>query len=268
MPPLRRSLLLFQLSLGLAIATPVLPGFQRGSDKAHAAARKPGRLSEITFAWLNPTLQLGASRPLQLQDLPELDEDLATRVAADAFDTQWAAVTSAPPPPPSLLTPFNVSNVAVALWRCHGGAFAWAGALKLACDLCQIASPLLLKHTIALLEQGAGLGQGAKAVWLLLLLSVTQAFTLRHYFASVFRTGLGMRASVVGAIYRKLLRLSPAARLRASSGEIQNLMGSDAQRIADLTPYLHALWFAPVQVGEEKGEREGVLSQLCLLLPP
>jgi len=24
-------------------------------------------------------------------------------------------------------------------------------------------------------------------------------------------------------------------------------MGSDAQRIADLTPYLHALWFAPLQ---------------------
>ena len=30
-------------------------------------------------------------------------------------------------------------------------------------------------------------------------------------------------------------------------GEITNLMGSDAQRIADLTPYLHALWFAPLQ---------------------
>lgn len=244
---LRRSLLLFQLAIGLAVASPVLPGFQRGSDGARATSQKHGRLSELTFGWLNPTLQLGASRPLQLADLPELDEDLATRAAADAFDMQWTAVSSAPPPAPSLLTPFNISNVAVALWRCHGGAFAWAGALKLACDLCQIASPLLLKHTISLLEQGAGLRQGAQAVGLLLALSVTQAFTLRHYFASVFRTGLGMRASVVGATYRKLLRLSPAARLRASSGEIQNLMGSDAQRIADLTPYLHALWFAPLQ---------------------
>ena len=63
----------------------------------------------------------------------------------------------------------------------------------------------------------------------------------------VSTTGLRVRAALTGALYRKLLRLSPAAQL-ASSGELVNLVGADAQRIADLTPYLHALWFAPLQV--------------------
>ena len=47
----------------------------------------------------------------------------------------------------------------------------------------------------------------------------------------------------------EITRLRPRLRVGASvsEGEITNLMGSDAQRIADLTPYLHALWFAPLQ---------------------
>ena len=32
------------------------------------------------------------------------------------------------------------------------------------------------------------------------------------------------------------------------AGEVTNLIGPDAQRISDLVPYLHALWFAPLQV--------------------
>ena len=219
---LRPSLLLLHLSVGASVASPLLRGASRhGTEQPGAAAAKHGLLAEASFGWLNPMLHLGASRPLQLQDLPDLSDNLSTRLSADAFDAQWAALTAAPPSTtaPSQLTRFNISSVAVVLWRCNGGDFAWSGALKLSCDLCQIASPLLLKHLIGLLEQGSGLREGMRAVVLLLVLTVVQAFTLRHYFASVFRTGLALRAAVVGSTYRKLLRLSPAARLRASACE-------------------------------------------------
>jgi len=39
-------------------------------------------------------------------------------------------------------------------------------------------------------------------------------------------------------------------------------MGSDAQRIADLTPYLHALWFAPLQVPEQACASESSVSNV------
>ena len=72
-------------------------------------------------------------------------------------------------------------------------------------------------------------------------------------FALVFRTGLRLRAAMVGLCYRKLLRLSPAARMRISSGELTNLISLDTNRLSDLVPYLHALWFAPLQIALSSG---------------
>ena len=70
------------------------------------------------------------------------------------------------------------------------------------------------------------------------------------------RTGQRCKSGLISAGYRKLLRLSPAARIGRSAGEISNLLSADAQRIAELLPYLHALWFAPLQV----------MAAVCLLL--
>ena len=123
-----------------------------------------------------------------------------------------------------------------------------AGIIKLVADACQMAAPLLLRHVVGKLEAGAGLREGARATALLFVVSALQAFTLRHYFSQLFFTSVKVKAAIIGASYRKLLRLAPAARLALSSGELTNLLGTDAQRIADLVPYLHALWFAPLQV--------------------
>jgi len=170
-----RPLLLLHLQVILAVATPLLRGASATQRSSATTPGKHGIIADVTFGWLNPTLTLGASRPLQLADLPELDDTLTTHRAADAFDAEWAAVSATPPP--RLAAALNVSDVAVALWRVHGGGFAWAGVLKLACDLCQIASPLLLKYTISLLEQGVGLRAGGKAALLLLSLTVIQVRT-------------------------------------------------------------------------------------------
>ena len=126
--------------------------------------------------------------------------------------------------------------------------FALAGLAKLMSDVCQFATPLLLRRIIGRLERGDGVYGGALVTAALLGVSALQAFSLRQYFAALFLTGLKLKSAIVGGTYRKLLRLSPSARLATSSGEITSLMGSDAQRIGDLVPYLHALWFAPLQV--------------------
>lgn len=137
---------------------------------------------------------------------------------------------------------------ALALYRTIGKEFICAGILKLLSDACQLATPLLLRYLIGKLEAGADLRGGAAVTGILFLVSTVQALALRHYFAQLFACGQDAKAAIVGASYRKLLRLSPSARLGTSSGEITNLLGQDAQRIADLVPYLHALWFAPLQV--------------------
>ena len=49
------------------------------------------------------------------------------------------------------------------------------------------------------------------------------------------------------AIYRKALFLSAGERQSRTLGEITNLMSIDAQRLQQLTNYLHALWYSPLQ---------------------
>ena len=44
------------------------------------------------------------------------------------------------------------------------------------------------------------------------------------------------------------MRLSNSARNRYSVGQIVNLMSVDAQRVADVTFFIHDLWSAPVNI--------------------
>ena len=227
-----------------AVSTPTALHLRRNQNDSPAqatadleAAASP--LSSLTFSWLNPTLRLGSRRPLEESDLPPLHQSDSSNRAADGLENQFEAMRA-------IGTASQPNAAALSLWRCFGREFAEAGVIKLLSDVCQLASPLLLRHIIGLLEAGAGVAQGARATAALFAVSCVQAFSLRHYFARLFRVGLKLRAAVVGASYRKLLRVSPTARI--SSGELTNLIGPDAQRIGDLVPYLHALWFAPLQV--------------------
>ena len=213
------------------------PGFAPRRPQTEADC---GPLNRVGFGWLNPTLRLGSTRPLQQADLPALRSDDAARLSADKLEEEYTGLVAVGADSPR--------TVARALWRAFGAEFAGAGALKLASDICQIANPILLKRIVSMLERGVGLQSGLGVAGILFVANAVQTVCLRHYFAQTFRTGLRLRAALIGVTYRKLLRLSPAAQIAASTGEVTNLVGADAQRVADLTPYLHALWFAPLQV--------------------
>jgi ATP-binding cassette subfamily C (CFTR/MRP) protein 1 len=57
-----------------------------------------------------------------------------------------------------------------------------------------------------------------------------------------------MRTAIVVMVYKKALVLSSEERERRKTGEIVNLMTVDAQRIQDLTTYLHAIWYSFLQI--------------------
>ncbi len=90
--------------------------------------------------------------------------------------------------------------------------------------------------------------------------ALAQSVILHQYFHICFRTGMRLRASIVMAIYQKSLRVSLASSGQGtgetakdqadkkSTGSIVNLMTVDAQRMQDLTSYLHTVWSAPFQM--------------------
>ena len=55
-------------------------------------------------------------------------------------------------------------------------------------------------------------------------------------YITIFRyaVGIRIRSSLISAIYRKSLRVSPSGKKETTTGEVVNLMSVDVQRLVDL----------------------------------
>uniref|UniRef100_A0A672ZW33 Multidrug resistance-associated protein 1 n=1 Tax=Sphaeramia orbicularis TaxID=375764 RepID=A0A672ZW33_9TELE len=90
--------------------------------------------------------------------------------------------------------------------------------------------------------------QGFFYTALLFICTCVQSLILQQYFHVCFVSGMRLRTAVIGAVYRKALVISNAARRTSTVGEIVNLMSVDAQRFMDLITYINMVWSAPLQV--------------------
>jgi len=144
----------------------------------------------------------------------------------------------------------STTPLAPVLFGAFGGPFAKAGVLKFIHDLCAFVGPNVLKALIRFLKDpGAPVSTGVGLTVLVTLSQLTMSLCLRQYFYQCYRTGLRLRSSVIIAVYKKALKLASSERNSRTSGEITNLMSVDAQRLQDLTPYLHAIWYSFLQIG-------------------
>lgn len=222
----------------------------------------------LLFRWLNPILTQGSSTDegldedhLQLFRLP-----LSCRAGFvfEIFHREWQKQqlqtnTHVPRSTPRhcLANRLHTQqycqgmpSIAYCLAKALGGEFLRAGMLKLIHDLCMFVGPLVLHEFV-------NFTQDAHAHWIKgLILTFTVALSqlvmslcLRHYFFRCYQVGLRVRSAVIMAVYQKTLTISTAERNRLCSGEIGNLISVDAQRIQDLTTYLHAIWYSPLQIG-------------------
>eukprot|EP00559_Dactyliosolen_fragilissimus_P007142 CAMPEP_0184860246 /NCGR_PEP_ID=MMETSP0580-20130426/5172_1 /TAXON_ID=1118495 /ORGANISM="Dactyliosolen fragilissimus" /LENGTH=1483 /DNA_ID=CAMNT_0027357283 /DNA_START=38 /DNA_END=4489 /DNA_ORIENTATION=- len=147
----------------------------------------------------------------------------------------------------------NKNATSILVWslaRSFGVDFLKAGLLKLVHDLCIFVGPIVLHGLIEYLrDPDAPLQTGLLLTLVVTASQLLMSFCLRHYFYRCYVTGLQMRSAVVVSIYKKALLLSSAERQIRTSGEIVNLISIDAQRIQDLTTYLHAVWYSFLQIG-------------------
>uniref|UniRef100_A0A3Q3RDE5 ATP-binding cassette, sub-family C (CFTR/MRP), member 3 n=1 Tax=Monopterus albus TaxID=43700 RepID=A0A3Q3RDE5_MONAL len=89
---------------------------------------------------------------------------------------------------------------------------------------------------------------GYTLAFLMFFTAFLQTLILHHQFQYCFVTGMNIRTAVIGAIYRKALVITNAAKRSSTVGEVVNLMSVDAQRFMDLTTFLNMLWSAPLQI--------------------
>ena len=245
----------------------------------------------LTFNFLLPLLKLGnSSSQINYADLPGLWKGDRTGEIEAKFVGVWAANLERvrerigrhrkrvgksrygrhqvlPKRYQRLRTQLSTGtpNLRGVLIRSFGLPFASAGLLKLIHDLCAFVGPYVLKRMVIYFRSTTGTFMEG----LLLTLAVTSSqlvmsLTLRQYFFHCYRTGLRLRTSVIMAVFKKSLNLSPSERGSKSSGEITNLMSVDAQRLQDLTPYLHAVWYSFLQIGLAIYFLWGELGPSCL----
>lgn len=138
------------------------------------------------------------------------------------------------------------------IWKAFGPTFLFGVILKLISDLLTFVSPQVLRAIINFVSAENNkdpLWHGIFYAVLLFVVALIQTLFLSQYFQRMFLVSLRIRTALVGAIYKKALRLSNTARKESTVGEIVNLMSVDAQRFMDITPYINAIWSAPLQIG-------------------
>jgi len=236
----------------------------------------------LIFGWFHPLLKLGNTKgtldPEDVATLP-LPPDCENDEVVGEFDRRWeeewervrkrraergggddeygeAESGGGAGGGPSL-----VRILALAFGR----DFLRAGLLKMIHDISIFVGPQVLHGLITYMSDAdAPLSRGLGLTAAVTLSQLAMSLALRHYFYKCYLTGLRVRTAVVSAVYRKALVLSASERQTRSAGEIVNLISVDAQRMQDLTTYLHAVWYSPLQIGLALYFLWGQLGVSCL----
>lgn len=233
---MRRYVAVFVMSLAFAAAAASPPRgsglrLRGGASRRVTHPELDSRLlRRLTFGWLNPLIDAGAERSqLTDDDLIELREVDRSEHVHELFDRAYVETSGPSDAERPALHIFRT------LARAFGRPFALTGVLKLVNDCLQFAGPQLLRMTVKLVQSPErNVFAGGRLVLLLFLSSAMQAILLRHYFFQNFRTGMRINSAIMAAVYAKTLRLSSGYLSNASTGQLANLLTSDAQRISDL----------------------------------
>ncbi|XP_072298433.1 multidrug resistance-associated protein 1 [Eucyclogobius newberryi] len=243
-------------------------------------------LSRITFWWINRMMVTGYKRPLVESDLWSLTPDNRSHRVVPGLVQRWSRqrqkvqrLHSGPrldPQSKYMYSPKKAPQNEVkgasaadeseilivssrpqtkepslfwALCLAFGPYFLISCLYKILHDVLMFVGPEILRLLISFINSSnSPLWHGFFYTGLLFVCNCVQSLILQQYFHVCFVSGMRVRTAIIGAVYRKALVISNAARRSSTVGEIVNLMSVDAQRFMDLIAYINMLWSAPLQV--------------------
>ncbi|KAL2918081.1 hypothetical protein HK105_202495 [Polyrhizophydium stewartii] len=176
-------------------------------------------LSFVTQSWLEPIYRTGYSRPLQQEDLPDLPDGDKAVARAHTLDGFWRRFREHKQRPEKTGPP----NLGLALC----GTFIWLFSIV---QVVLNAVTVVLTIQLPLMIPQNTYGTAA-------LLFAMQALKTICSFASQsieINLNIKVRATIVGAVFGKILRLSPKEQHRFPAGKINTIAttnAADIQRI-------------------------------------
>lgn len=152
----------------------------------------------------------------------------------------------------------NIDNLRVtkrrlvhSLWKVAIPTFLPAGIFQFVSVVLISCSPLIVRRLLEVLEDQDDVNVidlGLK--WSLLLTAVVlvNGLVTQRYRHQSMKTGIALRGAIVNMIYRRVLGLSPSGKRGLTSGEINNLVAVDAQKLYEVTQEAHLIWALPLSV--------------------
>ncbi|KAL7850070.1 hypothetical protein SRHO_G00194190 [Serrasalmus rhombeus] len=233
-------------------------------------------LSKISFWWITGMMMQGYKRPLEEKDLWSLNEEDRSRAVVPQLVQCWDHECNKVkrPDEKTLYSPMQSAmaedgrpieeseilimktpqksgspSLFLALCRTFGPYFLISSFYKIIHDILMFVGPEILRLLIQFVnDSSAPSWHGYFYTALLFVCTCVQTLILQKYFHVCFVTGMRLRTAIIGAVYRKALVITNAARRTSTVGEIVNLMSVDAQRFMDLITYINMIWSAPLQV--------------------
>ncbi|KAF5442209.1 hypothetical protein F2P56_034895 [Juglans regia] len=202
---------------------------------------KAGLFSRISFWWLNPLMKKGKEKTLEDEDIPNLREaDRAESCYLVFLEQLNKQKQKEPSSQPSVLRTIIV---------CHWKEILMSGFFALLKIITLSMGPLLLNAIILVAEGKESFKYEGYVLAITLFFSKgIESISQRQWYFRSRLIGLKVRSLLTAAIYKKQLRLSNAARLVHSGGEIMNYVTVDAYRIGEFPFWFHQTWTTSLQL--------------------
>ncbi|CAL8127718.1 unnamed protein product [Prunus armeniaca] len=202
---------------------------------------KAGFFSKASLWWLNSLMKNGREKTLDDEDIPKLRKEDRAESCYLKFLEQLNKQTQ--------IEPSSQPSVLKTIIICHLKEIFLSDFFTLLKILTLSAAPLLLNAFILVAEGKESFRYEGYVLTLSLFLSKTiESLSQRQWYFRSRLIGMKIRSLLTAAIYKKQLRLSNAAKLIHSGGEIMNYVTVDAYRIGEFPFWFHQTWTTILQL--------------------
>ncbi|KAJ0661960.1 putative ABC-type xenobiotic transporter [Helianthus annuus] len=214
-------------------------GIKEGYNDSLTPLEKAGFLNVMSFWWLNPLMKTGSEKTLEEKDMPKLCIEDRAESCYLAFVDQYNKQKHLHPSPSILRT----------IVMCNMRELLTSGFFALMKIITVSAGPLFLKAFIRVAEGDESFnGEGYVLAIALFFSKILESLSQRQWDFRCRVIGIRVRSLLTSAIYQKQLKLSNAAKITHSAGEIMNYATVDAYRIGEFPNWLHQSWTTVLQL--------------------
>ncbi|KAK6229842.1 hypothetical protein SCA6_018793 [Theobroma cacao] len=201
-----------------------------------------GIFSILTFSWMGPLIAAGNKKPLDLEDVPQLDSSDSVVGAVQNFINRLASADSEG-------SGVTVLKLVKALLFSAWKDILWTALLAFMYTVASYVGPYLIDTFVQYLNgQREFKNEGYLLVMAFFVAKLVECLSQRRWYFKLQQIGIRLRAVLVAMIYNKGLTLSCHSKQSHTSGEIINFMTVDAERVGEFCWYIHDLWIVALQV--------------------